>query len=316
LLPSLASSVEPQAYHTTPPEIIPLEDTTQAAAPAAATTPADQPPPNAPTPEQASDAPEGQAAAPETDADEDDDAPVDISKPLSKSQLRRLQRQTREREIQAENARLREVVQTLAPPARILSVEERIGKPPNPANYAQNPAAYWAAKATYDVLRQGAESQFAAEKSAAETREAAKRQVVARNYEERQSKARARLPDYDKVVASAAGITLAAPLIDAIVESELAPEIEYHLALNPAKLHALNNMPAGQVAREIGRLEAVLQATPQARTTQAPAPVSPLKGGAAGPVKSLAELAKGEDASAYIAARRAAREKQQQKRRA
>jgi hypothetical protein len=290
-----------------------LEDTTQAAAPAAATTPADQPPPSAPTPEQATDAPEGQAAAPETDADEDDDAPVDISKPLSKSQLRRLQRQTREREIQAENARLREVVQTLAPPARILSVEERIGKPPNPANYAQNPAAYWAAKATYDVLKQGAESQFAAEKSAAETREMAGYQAIARTYEERQNKARARLPDYDKVVGAvaasmrASGVPISPPLAEAIVTSELAPEIEYHLALNPAKLHALNNMPAGQVAREIGRLEAVLQATPPARTsTQAPPPPSALKGGAAGPVKTLADLAKGEDASDYIAARRAA----------
>jgi len=298
-----------------------LEDNAQAAAPAAAPSPAEQPPPNAPTPEQATDAPEGQAA-PEAEADEDDDAPVDISKPLSKSQLRRLQRQTREREIQAENARLREVVQTLAPPARILSVEERIGRPPNPANYAQNPGAYWAAKATYDVLKQGAESQFAAEKSAADTREMASHQALVRTYEERQVKARTRLPDYDKVVGAAAasmiasGVSISQPLREAIVTSDLSPEIEYHLALNPAKLHALNNMPAGQVAREIGRLEAVLQATPQARTTQAPPPPSALKGGAAGPVRSLAELAKGEDASAYIAARRAAREKQQQKRRA
>ena len=282
-----------------------MDDTEQAAVPAAAPSPAEQPTPESPTPETAA-APEGQQPAPEGDED-DEDAPVDISKPLTKSQLRRLQRQTKERETQAEVARLREVVQTLEPPARVLSLEERIGAPPNPQNYQGNPQAYWAAKATYDIHRQVAERQIAAEKTVAETREAAKRQTIARNYEERQSKARARLPDYDKVMAAAAGIEVRQPVINAIVESDLSPEIEYHLALNPAKLHALNNMRPEQVAREIGRLEAALASAPQPRTaTQATPPVTPLKGGSAGPSKGLEDLAKSDNVNEYAERRKAA----------
>jgi len=286
-----------------------LADNEQAAAPAAATNPADQPPPSAPTPEQAAPV-EGQEAAPAPEPEDDEDAPVDISKPLTKSQLRRLQRQNREREITAENARLREVVQAIEPPPRTLSLEERIGAPPNPQSYQNNPAAYWAAKAAYDVHRQVAEKQIAAERTVAQARETAKYQALARTYEERQIKARSRLPDYDKVVGAAAarmyatGTTVSQPLIDAIVTSDLSPEIEYHLALNPAKLHALNQMRPEQVAREIGRLEAVLQATPPARTsTQAPPPPSALKGGSAGPARSLADMSMDE----YVAARKAGR---------
>lgn len=294
-----------------------MEDNEQAAVPAAAegTTAPPNPAPEAPTPEQADNpAPEGQeGAAPEPEED-DEDAPVDISKPLTKSQLRRLQRQNREREREAENAHLRQIVQRIAPPSRVLSVEERIGAPPNPQNYQNNAAGFYAAKAAYDVHKQVAEKQIAAEKTVAEERENARKQAIAQDYYDRQAKSRARLPDYDKVMASAAGVKVSQPVIDAIVDSELAPEIEYHLALNPAKLNALNQMSPKEAARAVGRLEEVLRAAPPPRNvTQAPPPPSRLNGGSAGPVKSLAELAKGEDASAYIAARRAAREKQQKR---
>jgi hypothetical protein len=64
-------------------------------------------------------------------------------------------------------------------------------------------------------------------------------------------------------------------------------------------------MSAGQVAREIGRLEAVLQATPQARTTQAPPPPSALKGGTAGPTRTLADLASRDNVAEYAERRKA-----------
>lgn len=289
-------------------EIIPLADEPQAAGTAAAPNPAEQSPPVAV--DQAQAAPlDGQIIPPEPELDEDGDEKVDITKPLSKSQLRRIQRKAEFESLKEENARLRQQLPPPGPrPNR--TVEDLIGPPPNPQNY-RDVASYNAAVAAWDINRGVATRQLAADKAADTERENARQNALARSYSEKQAKARQRLPDYDKVVAAAAGIEVRPAVSAAIIESDLAPELEYHLAANPAKLHALNNMRPEQVAREIGRLEAVLGTTPQARTaTQAPPPVSPLRGGAAGPARSLADLAKGDDATDYIAQRRAERAKQ------
>jgi hypothetical protein len=260
-----------------------LTDDTQAAASAAAPSPADQPPPN-PAPEQNA-APEGQVPeAPEPELDDDGGEKIDLAKPLSKSQIRRLQRKAEFEALRDENARLR---QSIPPPAprQERTVNDLIGPPPDPRQFRDIPS-YNAAVAAYQVHQGIATRQLAADKAAETERETLRQSATARSYAEKQAKARARLPDYDKVVGQAAGIQVSNAVSQAIIESDLAPDLEYHLAANPAKLHALNTMRPEQVAREIGRLEAVLASTPQARTsTQAPPPPTALKGGSAGPPK-------------------------------
>lgn len=280
-----------------------MTDETQAAAPAAATSPADQPPPN-PAPEATAAPAEGQPPeASEPELDEDGGERIDLAKPLSKSQIRRLQRKAEFDALREENTRLR---QSIPPPAprQERTVTDLIGAPPDPRQF-RDVASYNAAVAAYQVHQGIATRQLAAEKAAETERETLRQEATARSYTDKQAKARARLPDYDKVMAQAAGITVKQHVANAIVDSEMAPELEYHLAANIAKLHALNAMRPDQAARELGRIEATLSAAPQARSTQAPAPLTPLKGGAAGPMKSLADLAKGEDMSDYIARRRA-----------
>lgn len=278
-----------------------MDDNEQAAAPAAATNPADQTPPNAPTPEQASDAPEGQAADAEGD-DEDDDQSAD--KPKTRSAERR---EARKRQLEAERQEL--AYYRSQATRQPLTLEERIGPAPNPAQY-RDQVSYAAAQAAYSVQKSAANSSMAAEQR--QTDAFANRSVQARE-------ARAAVmelafketaPDYDRAMQAIQYTTVPQTALDAIAESDLRPQLLYHLGKNPQKASALSQMTPLQAAKEIGRLEAQLSATPAPRTTQAPSPLTPLRGGTAGPTRTIADLAKSDDATAAIAALRAERAKQ------
>lgn len=125
-------------------------------------------------------------------------------------------------------------------------------------------------------------------------------------YAAKQDHVRTELPDYDRVV-SAARIPVSAALAAALVDSEHTARLEYHLAKNPERLAELNRMPPREAARAVGRLKAAIAGAAEARPTRAPAPLTPLRGGAAGPLRSLAELAASDNAADYIELRRAQR---------
>lgn len=63
--------------------------------------------------------------------------------------------------------------------------------------------------------------------------------------------------------------------LDAILESEKAPDVLYYLGKNPSEIAKLVQLSPLMQAREIGRLEAKLESK---KLTAAPAPVQPLKG--------------------------------------
>jgi len=102
-------------------------------------------------------------------------------------------------------------------------------------------------------------------------------EVAKTTWAERQAEARARLPDFDDVLASA-DVPVAKHVADALLESPKGPDLAYHFARNPADLARINALPPLQAALEVGRLEATLArpaaAAPATRTTQAPKPAS------------------------------------------
>lgn len=119
-------------------------------------------------------------------------------------------------------------------------------------------------------------AELAQEKAA--TTEAAK----ATTWQQRESAAKADLPDYDQVVgASRAPMTQA--MAEAIRESDIGPKVAYHLAQNPDVSARLAGLSATSAIREIGKLEATLSAAapppPQRRITSAPTPPTPVGSG-------------------------------------
>jgi hypothetical protein len=159
---------------------------------------------------------------------------------------------------------------------------DELGPEPQPEQFA-NPTEYgkalkdWTADAT---RREEAQKVRQAEHSKA--------------WNQRTEEARKEIADFDAVIKEGANILLSPPVTEAVLDSEVGPKILHHLAKNPEVADALNKMPAGRAQREIGKLEASFVADKSkpaaadpakpaatvAEVSRAPAPISPIKGGA------------------------------------
>jgi len=109
---------------------------------------------------------------------------------------------------------------------------------------------------------------------------------------------RENLPDYQEVVSSA-DVDLPPDLVQDIMDSDLGPQIAYHLAKNPEDAEKAVAMNERSRTRYLARLEVKLEnqpahsATPQTpKVSQAPAPVSTPKGQGSNSAKSLEDWVK------------------------
>lgn len=117
------------------------------------------------------------------------------------------------------------------------------------------------------------------------------RQKVLDSWSSRVNDFRAKTPDFDDMVGSA-DVVVSNEVRDAIFESEVGPQILYHLAENTDVAKKLAGMSAISALRMIGKLEAKFEETPPVRetavkTSKAPPPISPIKATAGGPVTEL-----------------------------
>lgn len=111
-----------------------------------------------------------------------------------------------------------------------------------------------------------------------------KQKEIEREFFARVAKAQEeKFPDYDEVIRSVP-ITLGSEVLQAIKESEVGPEVAYHLAKNPSEITRINQMSVASAVREIGKLEAKLTTVvptskPTIKVSQAPEPIKPVKEG-------------------------------------
>jgi hypothetical protein len=105
-------------------------------------------------------------------------------------------------------------------------------------------------------------------------RAAADRQQAAAAHLARIDEAKARIPDFDRVIRAGGRVPIAPGVADEILNSEKSALLQYHLAGNPAKLDELNGLSGKNLAREIGRLEGRLYLPPARTATEASPPLS------------------------------------------
>lgn len=168
---------------------------------------------------------------------------------------------------------------------------EQAAKSPPPSTDAPKPTkadypddeAYFEALADFKAEQKV--QQFSQQTQAERAQEAQARQTASQFdlYQERVQQAG--LPDYAEVVGQS-DVPAAPHVLESILDSDVGPQLAYHLAKHPDVAERLNAMTPVQAAREIGRLEAAVaspaatQPTPPAkRTTTAPAPINPVRGG-------------------------------------
>ena len=282
-----------------------MSDENEQAAPAAAAGTETTEAPKAVTPPPQDDTPPDDPVNERKPPEDDDDGPDEGTD--DKGQKRPSRTQRYKQRIAALEAELAARPRP-TPRAPVRSVEEMVGPRPRMQDYTHT-ADYQAAVSGWEAQRRFVAMQV----QERQQQEAAERQehldTLARRYAEMQEDARAELPDYDRVV-GAARLVVSDALKDALIESDQTAKLEYFLAKNPGELAKLNRMSPTEAARAVGRLEERLSKQQQSRPTQAPTPLTRLNGGAAGPARALADLAKSDSPEDYIAARRAERAKQ------
>lgn len=100
------------------------------------------------------------------------------------------------------------------------------------------------------------------------------------------------IPDFDDMVNSS-DIAVSDQIRDAILESDVGPQVLYHLATNTDEAKNLQNMPLASALRYIGRLEAKYETAPtekvvkEVSVSKAPAPISPIRSGKTVPEAKL-----------------------------
>jgi hypothetical protein len=252
------------------------------------------PAPVAEEPKTEGEQPEGEV---EVKAEGEDTPEVAEAKKQSKFQ-RRLERQ--------KTARIAAETETRLLRERVAALEaERAPKPkdetPKRDDYADD-VAYLEARADHAARKAAAEAR-AAERNENEGREKQSKHQqaeakIAQAWTEREATFQATAKDYTEVVEPFVQDDLA-HFSDGskrlIVESEVGPQLLYHLATNPEEAERIAELsPLRQIA-EIGKLEDKMQ-KPVRKTSSAPAPIDPVPQGRSGhkdPAKmSVTEFAK------------------------
>ncbi len=100
-------------------------------------------------------------------------------------------------------------------------------------------------------------------------------------------KAKSEFSDFDEMVKSST-VIVSDPIRDSILESDVGPQILYHLASNDDFAKKLTEMPVIKALRELGKLEARFERKEEpvvreaVTRSKAPSPIKPLTGGKVG----------------------------------
>lgn len=133
--------------------------------------------------------------------------------------------------------------------------------------------------------------EYAVEQRLQTAREIEQRTAVHRSYEERAAKLRETADDYDTVVNDPT-LKITTVMAEVIRESDVGPQVAYHLGTNRAEAERIASLPPHRQAAELGKLEVRL--TQPAKTPSnkpnPPAPGQTVSGISAGLTKSAEEM--------------------------
>ena len=185
-----------------------------------------------------------------------------------------------EAEKQALEARLQELESKVAPAPQQIE-QDILGEKPQASQfqdafeYAEALAEWSAEKALVERDKQEQQRKIEIE-----------RQEVIKSWTSKLEKAKAELPDFDEMVASSQ-VQVRDEVRDAILESDVGPQILYQLASDDDLAQRISSLPVNKALKELGKLEvqferkeapAEVKSEPVARS-KAPAPIKPLTAG-------------------------------------
>ncbi len=129
---------------------------------------------------------------------------------------------------------------------------------------------------------------------------ATKQREVEQSWEDKIDSLDENYDDFDEVMGKYQTTLFRNDLIQAVRESDLGPQVQYHLAKNPDLLNKLNSKTISPFAiyKEIAKIESQLLSKPAVRVSKSSEPITPVKGSSRSSV-NLATL----DTDSYMAQR-------------
>lgn len=202
--------------------------------------------------------------APKTFTQEEMDAIIE--KRLAKEQ----RKAARERERLMADIMSRQQQPTAEPEAEAQPGKPLPGQFTSTEDYVEA-VAEWKAK---EILKSQRQEQETVSQREAEERYRAELKA---EYQERVEVATEKYDDFEEVTGNP-NLRISPAMADAIVASDVGPDVAYYLGTNPKEAERISRLPPFLQVKEIGRLEAKVIAEPPAKkTTSAPAPISPVK---------------------------------------
>lgn len=200
----------------------------------------------------------------------------------------RVKAEERAQEAESRAARLEQVLKGKEPPKE--------ADFPDPIEYAAVRAAFLSRQDQQSERAQEARDEATAAQEEIDKLAKAERQLLEQSWAAQADEAKGRYADFEKVAFTA---PITDDVCEIIVRSDIGADIAYHLGKNHYLARQISAMPPIEAARAIGRLEASLAARPAQPQTNAPPPITPVRGSRPGQ-KSPESMSMSE----YIAARR------------
>ncbi len=150
---------------------------------------------------------------------------------------------------------------------------------PDPIEHAAALAVWKQSRRMIDREATAAEAEVTTARAKAAAAEQAADAELGKIWAEHVTDARTRYADFAAVV-ERPDLPIGPALAKEILQSEAPADLAYEIAKNPDLLARLNTLNAVQMAREIGRIEAKLSAPRPRTATNAPEPITPVRGGA------------------------------------
>lgn len=194
---------------------------------------------------------------------------------------------TAEQQTEAENTGQADDTGEEAPAKKVPWFQKRIDEVTAKKYEAEREAAYWrgVAEATHQPKPQAQPEavpdrwedpegydKWLITQAKQAARDEFKRETLTTTYEGRVTKLRESKPDYDSVVNNPS-LPITPMMADVIRESDVGPEVAYHLGTNPQEAARIASLPHHRQAAELGKLEVRLsQPAPKAPTPPPPPP--------------------------------------------
>lgn len=219
---------------------------------------------------------DGQSAAPE------DGSPEAEEKKSRSAERRERDKAYRESLKQEREAALAKAAEAETRKAKLVGAGALDAEPsendfPDPIELSAARAIWKADMRRVERFVKEAETEAADARKQASDIDQKERQALRVSFEAQVEDAKARYADYD-AVARAPDVPVSDAMADLIITSEVGPDVLYHLGQNKAVAAQIARMSPVEAARAIGRIEASLHAPKPRTETNAPAPITPVRG--------------------------------------